>query len=56
MDLEYAILHHPLTFDSEVWSSKSPQLIELITRMLQRNELERITASDILKHPWFTNQ
>lgn len=53
MELEYAILYHPLVFHDEVWLDRSPQLMDLITSMLCRDPEQRISSSDILKHAWF---
>ncbi len=53
MDLEYAILYEPLSYNSAIWFGKSTNLKDLIALMLCRDPLKRITAPEIIKHPWF---
>ena len=39
-------------FDED-WNEISPECIDLITRLLMKDPMERITLEDALKHSWF---
>jgi serine/threonine protein kinase len=43
----------PIPFRKTDWKKKSPELQDLIVKMLQIDPAERISASEALKHPWF---
>ncbi|XP_027367815.1 calcium-dependent protein kinase 10-like isoform X2 [Abrus precatorius] len=47
-----AILHHELDFSSEPWPSISESAKDLVRKMLVRDPSKRITAYDVLRHPW----
>ena len=42
-------------FKSEVWKEISTEAKDLLKKMLNTDYEERITASEALKHPWFTS-
>jgi serine/threonine protein kinase len=46
----YSILNKQLKFPSRIKSD--PDLVDLLTRMLDRNPLRRITVDEALRHPW----
>ncbi|GMH17347.1 hypothetical protein Nepgr_019188 [Nepenthes gracilis] len=46
------ILHGKLDFDSEPWPSISDSAKDLIRKMLDRNPKKRVTAHQVLCHPW----
>lgn len=41
-------------FPSPYWDTVSDKAKDLITKLLQINPLNRLTAEDILKHPWLS--
>ncbi|CAF0754761.1 unnamed protein product [Brachionus calyciflorus] len=45
-----------LNFVEEDWLHISPAAVDLIKKMLDRNQETRIKASDILIHPWFIKE
>ncbi|KAG9454951.1 hypothetical protein H6P81_007855 [Aristolochia fimbriata] len=47
-----AILKGNIDFTGEPWPSISPGAKELVRRMLQKEPKLRITASEVLNHPW----
>ncbi|KAF8406644.1 hypothetical protein HHK36_008734 [Tetracentron sinense] len=47
-----AILHGDLDFKSAPWPSISETAKDLITKMLTRDPRKRITAAQVLEHPW----
>lgn len=50
------IKHSELKFNPKDWEKISPLVVDLITKMLDRNQETRIKASEILSHPWFIQQ
>lgn len=48
-----AVLGRIARVEYTIPDSLSPELRDLLTRMLWRNPSERITLTDIVKHPWF---
>lgn len=53
-DLEVVknVLNGKFDLDSEIWSYMSPEVKDLISRMLVR-ENKRLSAKEVLQHPWF---
>lgn len=49
------ILSTQLTFHHPQWDVISPSMQDLLQRMLEKSEEDRITARDALKHPWMTS-
>ncbi|CAN8293945.1 unnamed protein product [Cochlearia groenlandica] len=47
-----AIKNVKLDFNSGVWESVSKPARDLLSRMLTREESARITADEVLRHPW----
>ncbi|ESQ35559.1 hypothetical protein EUTSA_v10007542mg [Eutrema salsugineum] len=47
-----AIKNVKLDFNSGVWESVSKPARDLLARMLTRDESARITADEVLRHPW----
>ena len=43
-----------LLFELPVWKKYTPQCIDLLSRLLIKEPDERITISQMLKHPWFS--
>ncbi|KDP29499.1 hypothetical protein JCGZ_19338 [Jatropha curcas] len=46
------VLHGDLDFSSEPWPSISEGAKDLVRRMLARDPRRRITAHEVLRHPW----
>lgn len=46
----YNILNKQLKFPSRI--KRDPELLDLLTRMLDRNPRHRITVDEALKHSW----
>jgi len=46
------IVFSDLKFHSKYWGKRSPQAIDLITKCLIKNQNNRITVEDFLKHEW----
>ncbi|KAK7345202.1 hypothetical protein VNO77_15778 [Canavalia gladiata] len=51
-DIFEAILNSELDFHSQPWPSISESAKDLVRKMLVRNPSKRITAYDVLRHPW----
>eukprot|EP00252_Welwitschia_mirabilis_P011561 TRINITY_DN2584_c0_g1_i1.p1 TRINITY_DN2584_c0_g1~~TRINITY_DN2584_c0_g1_i1.p1 ORF type:complete len:531 (-),score=115.98 TRINITY_DN2584_c0_g1_i1:306-1898(-) len=47
-----AILDGYIDFESDPWPSISSAAKDLISRMLKQNPKERLTAAEVLNHPW----
>jgi serine/threonine protein kinase len=43
------------TFARDPWARYAPSARDLITRMLEKDPAERITAAAALRHPWFAD-
>jgi len=48
------IKNEKLKFEKDIWNQVSPESIDLIRKLLDRNIHNRINAEEALKHPWFT--
>ncbi|XP_022742505.1 calcium-dependent protein kinase 1-like isoform X2 [Durio zibethinus] len=46
------VLHGDLDFTSDPWPSISESAKDLVTKMLDRDAKKRITAYEVLRHPW----
>ncbi|XVE75839.1 hypothetical protein DITRI_Ditri12bG0123600 [Diplodiscus trichospermus] len=46
------VLHGNLDFTSDPWPSISESAKDLVTKMLDRDTKKRITAYEVLRHPW----
>lgn len=51
-----AIQHQPIDFSSDVWSRWSPGAQEVVAAMLERDQMRRPTAQQLLSHPWLVEQ
>ncbi|OVA01536.1 Protein kinase domain [Macleaya cordata] len=49
------ILQGPLDFESEPWPVISESAKDLIQKMLERNPKKRLTAHEVLCHPWIVD-
>ncbi|ERN08574.1 hypothetical protein AMTRI_Chr11g155370 [Amborella trichopoda] len=49
------ILQGPLDFESEPWPGISESAKDLIRKMLNRNPKKRVTAHEVLCHPWIVD-
>ncbi|XP_073149827.1 calcium-dependent protein kinase 9-like [Henckelia pumila] len=47
-----AILRGHIDFESQPWPSISPSAKDLVRRMLNEDPKKRITAAEVLEHPW----
>mmetsp|Transcript_18841 Transcript_18841/g.52567 ORF Transcript_18841/g.52567 Transcript_18841/m.52567 type:complete len:386 (+) Transcript_18841:719-1876(+) len=48
-----AVLNQDVTFDDPGWAMVSPEAIDLVKKLLQRDPSKRITAAEALQHQWF---
>jgi len=58
-DLQKKVMCQKLEFnsaESPAWRGVSPQLKDLAARLLDRNQENRLTARQALKHPWFNEK
>lgn len=49
------MLKQPLQFDPADWNTISDSAKDLVTKMLEKDPANRITAEACLAHPWFTS-
>ncbi|KAM7278260.1 hypothetical protein ACFE04_005394 [Oxalis oulophora] len=49
------ILHGRLDFNSEPWPSISDSAKDLLRKMLERHPKQRLTAHEVLRHPWIVD-
>ncbi|CAA2994677.1 serine threonine- kinase PEPKR2-like [Olea europaea subsp. europaea] len=49
-----AIKKEKLDFSGDVWDSVSQPARDLLSRMLTRSVSERLTANEVLRHPWIS--
>lgn len=49
------VLKQPLTFDPADWNTISDSAKDLVTKMLDKDPANRISAEQCLAHPWFTS-
>ncbi|MBA0583029.1 hypothetical protein Gorai_013907 [Gossypium raimondii] len=47
-----AILRGEIDFESDPWPAISPQAKDLVTKMLNLDPKQRLTAQQVLNHPW----
>ena len=52
--LSLFIIFPPVQFPSPEWDTVTPEAKDLINKMLTINPAKRITASEVLKHPWIS--
>ncbi|KAL9233403.1 hypothetical protein vseg_008412 [Gypsophila vaccaria] len=50
------VLKGKIDFDSQPWPSISNGAKDLITKMLERNPKKRLTAYQVLSHPWIVDE
>lgn len=43
----------PIPFRKTDWRKRSPELQDLVTKLLEVNVEKRISAEEALQHPWF---
>ncbi len=43
-------------FSDEVWGGISPEAKDLIGRLLEKDVKQRLSAQQVLKHPWVTEE
>jgi len=51
----YKYVNGPIPFRKIDWRKRTPELQDLIVRMLAMDPTERISAEEALRHPWFRN-
>lgn len=51
-DTQKAILKNEVTFPDRYWSRISPDAIDLVKGLLQKNKKNRLSLPEALKHPW----
>ena len=58
IELEKQIVetNYPEIIDKDLGGNFSPQLIDLLKSILKMNPKERLSFSEIIKHPWFVGR
>ncbi|KAL3694786.1 hypothetical protein R1sor_008437 [Riccia sorocarpa] len=51
-----AVLQGHIDFSSDPWPKISPKAKDLVKRMLNQNPKERLTAAEVLSHPWVAGE
>lgn len=51
-EVEERIKHSPVTFDFAAWTDVSSDAKDLISKLLHKDPNERLTADQLLLHPW----
>lgn len=46
------VIHSPVPMPDEIWGEISPAAVDLLTRLLQKDPTERISAAEALQHEW----
>ena len=49
------IVFQELKFPSKYFKSRSKDLIDLLKKLLTKDQEKRVTIEQVIKHPWFTN-
>jgi len=52
LDLVHSIKHNKLKIDK---NNLSPDCVDVITRLLEKNQEKRISCEELLAHPWFAS-
>merc|ERR1739838_517600 len=55
LNLFYNIQKGKFQFPDKDWENISPEAKDLISKLLVKNAKQRLSASDVLNHPWFSN-
>lgn len=55
-EVELRVHQMPVAFDFEPWNTISPQAKDLIIKLLHKDPSQRLTADQLLVHPWITAQ
>jgi len=55
LNLFYNIQKGKFHFQEKDWGNISSEAKDLITKLLVKNAKQRLSASDVLNHPWFNN-
>ncbi|POM73202.1 Cleavage induced protein kinase [Phytophthora palmivora] len=50
--VEHRIKSEPITFDFSAWDNVSPDAKDLISKLLVKDPAQRLTADQMLQHPW----
>jgi calcium-dependent protein kinase len=54
-DILDSVKNSPLAFSEQVWETISNEAKDLVSRCLDRNPETRISAEQVLSHPWFSD-
>ena len=46
-------IEEPLKFESPIWRKKTPEIRDLLTKLLEKDQSKRITIKAALNHAWF---
>lgn len=49
----YTVGKDPIPFRKIDWRKRSPELQDLIEKLLETDPVKRISAEEALQHPWF---
>lgn len=52
-DMAEVVTQAPINYDFGPWLAASPECLDLMRRLLTRDESKRISVADALQHPWF---
>ncbi|CAK68384.1 unnamed protein product (macronuclear) [Paramecium tetraurelia] len=55
-DIQKNILYGKYLLEGDVWNSASAHAKDLVTKMLQYDVQKRLSAKQVLEHPWFLQQ
>ena len=47
------IVEEAVEFPHDVWKTVSPELIDLLKKMLDKDPRSRLNSEEVLRHPWF---
>ncbi|KAF4315493.1 hypothetical protein BBO99_00009320 [Phytophthora kernoviae] len=53
-EVEHRIKNEPITFAYSAWDHVSPEAKDLVSRLLTKDPAMRLTADQMLLHPWMT--
>ncbi len=45
-----------IAFGKEMWKSASPEAIDLVVRMVDKDQYKRPSVKECMEHPWFSSK
>ena len=55
-DMRKLILNREVNFDSVVWKKVTPDCIDLLKNMLNKDPMDRLNIDEVISHPWFNDE